>query len=45
MVLERYYLDGQTVPQIAADLQISDSSIRALISRLRANFRSRAHGS
>ena len=45
MILERYYLDGRTVAQIAAEMQISESSIRALISRLRADLRSWAHRS
>ena len=39
-ILQRYYLEGWTIPQIAAELQVGESFIRELISRLRVGLRS-----
>jgi DNA-directed RNA polymerase specialized sigma24 family protein len=39
-VLQRYYLDGRTIPQIAAEMQLDETFIRELIIRLKENLRS-----
>jgi DNA-directed RNA polymerase specialized sigma24 family protein len=39
-VLQRYYLDGRTIPQIAGELQLGETFIRELIIRLKVDLRS-----